>query len=154
MKAILGIGVDIVEGRWEGIKSMGKWLSDSVGSFFGGIVDGVKDLLGIKSPSTVFAGIGEKLSGRMGAMSAHMEQVAHGDYTLQMALGKDDEVGRLAPRQLEERRGCAAPAVEADANPPARFYRTAQPTTRGLMQVTRQDTPSRRAASCPICARH
>ena len=64
--SVMQIGIDIVNGLWEGIQSMGKWLSDSVGSFFGGIVDGVKDLLGIKSPSTVFAGIGSNMGEGIG----------------------------------------------------------------------------------------
>lgn len=59
--SVMKIGVDIVKGLWEGIKSMGKWISDAVGNFFGGIVDGVKGLLGIRSPSLVFAGIGENM---------------------------------------------------------------------------------------------
>lgn len=64
--SVMQIGVDIVKGLWEGIKSMGKWLSDSVGNFFGGIVDGVKGLLGIHSPSTVFAGIGGNMGEGIG----------------------------------------------------------------------------------------
>jgi phage-related protein/predicted nucleic acid-binding Zn-ribbon protein len=59
--SVMKIGVDIVKGLWDGIKSMGKWLSDAVGNFFGGIVSGVKGLLGIRSPSLVFAGIGENM---------------------------------------------------------------------------------------------
>lgn len=55
---IKGIGSDIVRGIWEGIKNMGSWISDKVGGFFGGIVDGIKDFLGIASPSKVFAQIG------------------------------------------------------------------------------------------------
>lgn len=64
--SVMQIGIDIVKGLWEGIKSMGKWLSDSVGNFFGGIVDGVKGLLGIHSPSTVFAGIGGNMGEGIG----------------------------------------------------------------------------------------
>ena len=64
--SVMQIGIDIVKGLWEGIKSMGKWLSDSVGNFFGGIVDGVKGLLGINSPSTVFAGIGGNMGEGIG----------------------------------------------------------------------------------------
>lgn len=55
---IVNIGKNIVSGIWEGIKSMGDWLWSCVKGFFGGIVDGVKDFLGIHSPSKVFAGIG------------------------------------------------------------------------------------------------
>lgn len=40
-------------------KGMGNWIKDKVKGFFGGIVDGVKGLLGIHSPSTVFADIGK-----------------------------------------------------------------------------------------------
>lgn len=64
--SVMQIGIDIVKGLWEGIQSMGNWLSDSVGNFFGGIVDGVKGLLGINSPSTVFAGIGGNMGEGIG----------------------------------------------------------------------------------------
>ena len=37
---------------------MGDWLWNQISSFFSGIVNGVKKLLGIASPSKVFAGIG------------------------------------------------------------------------------------------------
>ncbi|MDD2267965.1 MAG: phage tail protein [Eubacteriales bacterium] len=64
--SVMNIGADIVKGLWDGIKSMGSWLSDSVGGFFGGIVDGVKGMLGIHSPSTVFAGIGGNMGEGIG----------------------------------------------------------------------------------------
>ncbi|MCI8537870.1 MAG: phage tail tape measure protein [Oscillospiraceae bacterium] len=60
---VLGVGKSIVEGLWSGISSMGSWVADKVKGFASGIVDGIKDFLGIHSPSTVFAGIGED-SGR------------------------------------------------------------------------------------------
>lgn len=59
---IIEIGKDIVRGVWEGIKAMGSWIKDKVTGFFGGIVDGVKGVLGIHSPSRVFAGIGENMA--------------------------------------------------------------------------------------------
>ena len=58
MPDIVSIGKDIVKGVWSGISSMIKWFTDKVKGFFSGIVDGVKDTLGIHSPSKVFAGIG------------------------------------------------------------------------------------------------
>ena len=48
------IGSNIVQGVWNGICGMGDWLYSQVSSFFSGIVDGVKDALGIHSPSRVF----------------------------------------------------------------------------------------------------
>lgn len=56
--AIFDVGRNIVEGIWNGIKNMGSWITEKVKGFFGGIVSGVKDFLGIHSPSKVFAGIG------------------------------------------------------------------------------------------------
>lgn len=52
------IGSNIVRGLWDGIKSMITWIKDKISGFVGGIVGSVKGLLGIHSPSKVFAGIG------------------------------------------------------------------------------------------------
>lgn len=59
---IVNVGKQIVKGLWEGIKAMGSWIKEKVTGFFGGIVDGVKGVLGIHSPSRVFAGIGENMA--------------------------------------------------------------------------------------------
>ena len=59
---IVNVGKQIVKGLWEGIKAMGGWVKEKVGSFFSGIVSGVKSKLGIHSPSRVFAGIGENMA--------------------------------------------------------------------------------------------
>lgn len=59
---IIEIGKDIVRGVWEGIKAMGSWIKEKVTGFFGGIVDGVKGVLGIHSKSRVFAVIGENMA--------------------------------------------------------------------------------------------
>jgi len=64
--AVFEIGKNIVTGLWDGIKSMGSWISEKVSGFFSGIVDGAKSLLGIHSPSTVFAGIGENMGAGIG----------------------------------------------------------------------------------------
>lgn len=64
--SMVNIGKNIVEGIWEGIKNMSSWLWDQVSGFFSGIVGGIKDFLGIHSPSTVFAGIGENMAAGIG----------------------------------------------------------------------------------------
>lgn len=56
------IGKDMVRGLWEGIKSMGEWLLDKFSGFVNNIIDGVKGVLGIHSPSRVFVGIGENMA--------------------------------------------------------------------------------------------
>ena len=59
---IVSVGKQIVEGLWNGIKSMASWITNKVKNFFSGIVDSVKGILGIHSPSRVFAGIGENMA--------------------------------------------------------------------------------------------
>ena len=59
---ILDIGKNIVEGVWQGIKNAAKWLKDKVTGFFDGIIGGVKDFLGIHSPSRVFADMGKNMA--------------------------------------------------------------------------------------------
>lgn len=59
---IIDVGKQIIEGLWEGITSMASWIGDKVSGFVGGIVDDVKGVLGIHSPSRVFAGIGENMA--------------------------------------------------------------------------------------------
>lgn len=58
-EAIGQIGIYIVEGIWEGIKSGAEWLYDKVTDFAQGIVDTVKDALGIHSPSKEAEWMGE-----------------------------------------------------------------------------------------------
>ncbi|WP_346704022.1 hypothetical protein [uncultured Agathobaculum sp.] len=53
------IGIAIVEGIWEGIKEGAQWLYDKVTDFAQGIVDTVKDALGIHSPSKEAEWMGE-----------------------------------------------------------------------------------------------
>ena len=51
-------GKNVVQGFWNGIKSLGGWLKNKVTGFFSGIVNGAKSALGINSPSKVFADLG------------------------------------------------------------------------------------------------
>ncbi len=52
---VMEIGRNIVDGVWQGIQNAAGWFKGQVESFFGGMVDGVKLVLGIRSPSKVFA---------------------------------------------------------------------------------------------------
>ncbi len=64
--SIVEIGKNIVKGLWEGITGMSGWIQDKISGFVGGIVGNVKGLLGIHSPSTVFADIGANMSKGLG----------------------------------------------------------------------------------------
>ena len=60
--SVVEAGKNIVEGIWEGISGAAEWLKEKVTGFFSGIVEGAKDLLGIHSPSTVFADMGRNMA--------------------------------------------------------------------------------------------
>ena len=62
MGSVVEAGKNIVEGIWEGISGAAEWLKEKVTGFFSGIVDGAKDILGIHSPSTVFADMGRNMA--------------------------------------------------------------------------------------------
>lgn len=79
---VLSIGSDIVHGIWNGISGAAGWLADKVSSFASGILDGMKDALGIHSPSRLFRdqvgkyiaqGIGEGFTDEMGSVVNQMQ---------------------------------------------------------------------------------
>jgi phage-related protein len=56
-------GMNIIEGLWNGIQSMGSWIANQIGSFIQSVVPGpVLKILGINSPSRVFHEIGVNVS--------------------------------------------------------------------------------------------
>lgn len=79
------VGSAVVEGIWEGIKSLGDWLKEKVSGFFGGIVDWGKKALGINSPSRVIrdqvgrwipAGLVDGINSEKNAVIKAAEQMA------------------------------------------------------------------------------
>lgn len=78
-KQMVEIGKNIVRGLWEGIKLMASWIGEKVSGFVGGLVDGVKGVLGIHSPSRVFAGIGQNMALGLGqGFEKQMQSVTAG----------------------------------------------------------------------------
>lgn len=76
---IIEVGKDIVWGLWEGIKAMASWIGEKISGFVGGLVDGVKGVLGIHSPSRVFAGIGQNMALGLGqGFEKQMQSVTAG----------------------------------------------------------------------------
>lgn len=80
--SVLSIGSDVVHGIWNGISGAAGWLAGKVKSFASGILDGMKDALGIHSPSRLFRdqvgkyiaqGIGEGFTDEMGSVVGQMQ---------------------------------------------------------------------------------
>ncbi len=85
--SIVDIGKNIIRGLWDGIVSMGDWLREKFNSFIDGIVGGVQDLLGIHSPSTVFAGIGSNMGQGIGV--GFLEAMNGVEKDMKKAIPKD-----------------------------------------------------------------
>lgn len=60
-------GKQIVQGLWNGITEAWDWLVDNFKRLVDNLVGGVKEVLGIHSPSTIFEGIGENMALGLGA---------------------------------------------------------------------------------------
>lgn len=67
VKSYCDIGKSIVDGIRKGITEQWQRLKADVSNLFTGLVDWIKKLLGIHSPSTVFAGIGTNMAKGIGA---------------------------------------------------------------------------------------
>ena len=67
VSSVAGIGKAIVDGIRKGITEQWQRLKADVSNLFTGLVDWIKKLLGIHSPSTVFAGLGTNMAKGIGA---------------------------------------------------------------------------------------
>lgn len=83
------IGINLIEGLWEGISKAGAWLWEQITGFFGGIVDGIKGFFGIHSPSTLFRdeigknlalGLGDGFDREMKTVAKDMENAIPTDF--------------------------------------------------------------------------
>jgi phage-related protein len=73
------VGKNIVLGLWDGIASMITWVKDKISGFVGDIVGGIKGLLGIRSPSAVFAEMGTNMALGIGlGFANNMNEVEKG----------------------------------------------------------------------------
>ena len=108
MPNIIEIGKNIVKGIWDGIKSLWNWLANNVSSFFGSLVSGVKNMLGIHYPSRVFAGIGENMA-------------------LGLGEGWDDEFGNIK-KDIQNGMNFGVATVGVDSSSISRNYPGAVPS--------------------------
>jgi len=60
------VGGELIRGLWQGISDMGAWIRRQIAGFMNGIVGGVRSFFGIRSPSVLFAGIGNDMAAGLG----------------------------------------------------------------------------------------
>jgi len=91
---LVSAGKNVIQGLWNGISSMGGWLSSQISGFISRNVTGkIKGVLGIASPSKVMRGLGKWLPRGL-------------------ALGIDDEVYRIQ-RAAKRMSGASVPGLAA-----------------------------------------
>lgn len=61
VSAMRGVGKSLVEGLWNGISNVTSWVLDKIRGFGSAILDGIKGIFGIHSPSTEMAWMGRML---------------------------------------------------------------------------------------------
>lgn len=121
-KALGDAGFALIEGLWEGIKGAADWLWKHLSSFFGDVIDNIKGLFGIHSPSTVFAGFGvNMIEGLEKGLSGpnHLGAIGQ-DLSKQVTAGFQGEIQLQARSALSLSSGtgtAAASTSPADAAP-------------------------------------
>lgn len=94
-KEMYNIGKDMLKGLWEGMASLGDWIWSKIKNFFNNtLVGGIKKLLGIKSPSKVFAQIGEYsgegyVEGFTDTIKGAASALNAGDYAAAVGVGSN-----------------------------------------------------------------
>lgn len=57
--SLLNIGVNLIKGLWQGINDVKSWIIDKIKDFGKSVIDSIKGIFGIHSPSKEFAWIGK-----------------------------------------------------------------------------------------------
>lgn len=94
---IWNIGVNIVQGLWEGIAGSFNWIKNKIGEWVGNVFDFIKRLFGIASPSKLFRdeigknlalGIGEGFSDEMKTVTSEMKDSIPSNWDLDGQLNR------------------------------------------------------------------
>jgi hypothetical protein len=69
-------GSNLIKGLWQGISDVTGWIMDKISGFMSSVVNSIKNFFGIRSPSSLFAGIGRNMGEGIGVgFGEAMEQV-------------------------------------------------------------------------------
>lgn len=122
---LVDVGSNLLQGLWQGIQNAADWLLQKVGQFFSDLLPGwVKDMLGISSPSKVFADIGkwvplgfaQGIQATTGRAAGAARQMAHNAMS-SFALGSSPRLaGRSAAASFATGLADGKPAALATAD--------------------------------------
>jgi phage-related protein len=112
ISSVVQIGKNIIQGLWQGIQSMGQWIQDKIGNLLRNVINSAKNVLGVHSASTVFAGIGGNMGLGLGvgfadAMRSVEEDMKKAIPTKFDGLNIDVSAVTKTPSSLNERASAA-----------------------------------------------
>ena len=100
--SLLDVGRNIVQGLWNGINNAKDWVLDKIKGFGKAILNGIKSIFGIKSPSTVFRdqvgknlalGLGEGFEDEMKDVTADMQNAIPSSFNTDLNLASSTGSG-------------------------------------------------------------
>jgi phage-related protein len=97
--AMADAGLNLIKGLWEGIKSAADWVWNKIKEFCSGILTKLKNFFGIKSPSTVFAGVGKNMALGLGIGFANEMNAVANDMQDAIPTSFDDPTGSGQPKR-------------------------------------------------------
>ena len=97
---LLDIGTNLVKGLWNGIKNVTSWVLNKIKGFGKSILNGIKSIFGIHSPSKEFAWVGKMnmvgLENGMEDMQPKVQQAIDGMFDLSPSLYGSESIN-LSP---------------------------------------------------------
>lgn len=99
---MLDVGKNIVQGLWNGINNAKDWVLDKIKGFGSSILNGIKGIFGIHSPSTVFRdqigknlalGIGEGFEDEMKVVTNEMQNAIPTSFDTNLNVGNSTSTG-------------------------------------------------------------
>ncbi|MDY2883544.1 MAG: hypothetical protein SOT71_12915, partial [Romboutsia timonensis] len=140
------IGGNLIKGLWNGIKSVKNWVFDKIKGFCGGIVDKVKGLFGIHSPSKVFRDeIGKYLAQGIGVGFSLESNVVSKDMLNSLKYNTKDLYGALRSAVDIETARTTAQVVNNKYNGSGNIVNNDNGITQNVTIVSPERTPSENA---------
>lgn len=100
--SLASVGTNIVQGLWNGINNAKDWLLGKIKGFGKSVLNGIKSVFGIHSPSTVFRdqvgknlalGIGEGFSDEMANVTSEMQNAIPSSFDTDLNVGSGSASG-------------------------------------------------------------
>ena len=133
--SLLGVGKNIVQGLWNGINNAKDWVLGKIKGFGKAILNGIKSIFGIHSPSTVFRdevgknlalGIGEGFEDEMKEVTQDMQSAIPNSFDTDLNVGSSIASGSSSYYNMVDafKEALSEMKIELDDEVAGRFVET------------------------------